>query len=130
MYKVKVMWIIQLRRERTLLDTEILVYCIRAISNSVWKDETASVMCSSVFYTVKSKQCNTLLCGTIDSGVITQQPTVYLDQGFAKIAKRCSILRQVVDGIWNAACELALSSSTIACLCSWMEDRWPSGLTL
>lgn len=54
------------------------------------------------------KLCHTVPHKTIDSAVITLPATVYIDQEFAKITRRCRILRQVVEGIWYAARELNL----------------------
>lgn len=77
---------------------------------------------------IKSEQCNALLWKAIDSAVITQRPTVNRHRGFAKITRRCSILRATVDGLWYAAFELVLSSPTIVSLCR--NHCWISSLDM
>lgn len=58
-----------------------------------------------------------LFCWTIYSGSDNMAaPTVYRDQGFAKMIRRCNIQRWLVDRMWYAASEPNLSSSTIESL--------------
>lgn len=79
----------------------------------------------SVWLRLPSKRHEALRRDSIDCAPITQQATVYTDQGFAKTYTRCSILRSAVDGMWYALCEPGpqLINNSVSML--WAG--WPPG---